>query len=34
MKRGWKILIGALVVLAILLTVNTIVLDQQTKAAG
>ena len=34
MKRGWKVLIGALVVLAILLTVNTIVLDQQTKAAG
>ncbi|MEK6327334.1 MAG: alpha/beta hydrolase [Actinomycetota bacterium] len=33
MKRGWKILIGALVALAILLTVNTIVLDQQTKAA-
>ena len=33
MKRGWKILIGALVALAILLAVNTIVLDQQTKAA-
>ena len=33
MKRGWKILIGALVALAILLTVNTIVLDQETKAA-
>jgi pimeloyl-ACP methyl ester carboxylesterase len=32
-KRRWKILIGALVGLAILLTVNTIVLDQQTKAA-
>jgi pimeloyl-ACP methyl ester carboxylesterase len=32
-KRGWKVLIGALVALAILLTVNTIVLDQQTKAA-
>jgi pimeloyl-ACP methyl ester carboxylesterase len=33
-KRRWKILIGVVVVLAILLTVNTIVLDQQTKAAG
>ena len=33
MRRGWKILIGALVALAILLTVNTIVLDQETKAA-
>lgn len=33
MRRGWKILIGALVVLAILLTVNTIVLNQETKAA-
>jgi pimeloyl-ACP methyl ester carboxylesterase len=32
-KRRWKILIGALVALAVLLTVNTIVLDQQTKAA-
>jgi pimeloyl-ACP methyl ester carboxylesterase len=32
-KRRWQILIGALVALAILLTVNTIVLDQQTKAA-
>jgi pimeloyl-ACP methyl ester carboxylesterase len=32
-KRRWKILIGALVALAILLAVNTIVLDQQTKAA-
>jgi pimeloyl-ACP methyl ester carboxylesterase len=32
-KRRWKVLIGALVALAILLAVNTIVLDQQTKAA-
>jgi pimeloyl-ACP methyl ester carboxylesterase len=32
-RRGWKILIGALVVLAILLPVNTIVLNQETKAA-
>ena len=34
MKRRWTILIGVVVALAILLTVNTIVLDQQTKAAG
>lgn len=34
MKRRWKVLIGALVALAILLAVNTVVLDQQTKAAG
>ena len=33
MRRGWKILIGVLVALAILLTVNTIVLNQETKAA-
>jgi pimeloyl-ACP methyl ester carboxylesterase len=33
-KRRWKILIGVLVGLAILLAVNTIVLDQQTKPAG
>ncbi|HSF01503.1 MAG TPA: alpha/beta hydrolase [Solirubrobacterales bacterium] len=33
MRRGWKILIGALVALAILLTVNTIALNQETKAA-
>ena len=33
MRRGWKILIGALIALAILLTVNTIALDQETKAA-
>jgi pimeloyl-ACP methyl ester carboxylesterase len=33
-KRRWKILIGVLVALAILLAVNTIVLDQQTKPAG
>jgi pimeloyl-ACP methyl ester carboxylesterase len=32
-RRGWKILIGALVALAILLAVNTIVLNQETKAA-
>jgi pimeloyl-ACP methyl ester carboxylesterase len=33
-KRRWKILIGVVVALAILLAVNTIVLDQQTKPAG
>lgn len=33
MRRGWKILIGVLVALAILLAVNTIVLNQETKAA-
>jgi pimeloyl-ACP methyl ester carboxylesterase len=33
-KLRWKILIGLVVALAILLAVNTIVLDQQTKAAG
>jgi pimeloyl-ACP methyl ester carboxylesterase len=32
-RRGWKILIGALVGLAILLAVNTIVANQETKAA-
>ena len=34
MKRRWKVLIGATAVLGILLAVNTIVLDQQSKAAG
>jgi pimeloyl-ACP methyl ester carboxylesterase len=33
MRRRWKILIGVVVGLAILLAVNTIVLDQETKAA-
>jgi pimeloyl-ACP methyl ester carboxylesterase len=32
-RRGWKILIGAVVALAILLAVNTIVLNQETKGA-
>jgi pimeloyl-ACP methyl ester carboxylesterase len=32
-SRPWKVLTGALVALAILLAVNTIVLDQQTKSA-
>lgn len=34
MRRGWKVLIGVLAVLAALLAVNTIVLDNQTKEAG
>ena len=33
MRRGWKILIGVLVVLAVLLAVNTVVLSNQTKEA-
>jgi pimeloyl-ACP methyl ester carboxylesterase len=33
MRRGWKVLIGVLVVLAVLLAVNTVVLDNQTKDA-
>jgi len=33
-RRGWKILVGAVVALVVLLAVNTIVLDQQTKPAG
>jgi pimeloyl-ACP methyl ester carboxylesterase len=32
-KRGWKILIGALVGLAVLLTLNTIALDNETRKA-
>ena len=34
MRRRWKILIGIVVVLAILLTLNTIAIDNQTKGAG
>ena len=34
MRRAWKVVIGAAIALAILLAVNTIVLDQQTKPAG
>ena len=34
MRRGWKLLLGLLVVLAALLTVNTVVLDSQTKRAA
>ena len=33
MRRGWKIAIGALVAVAVLLAINTIVVDNQTKAA-
>src|SRR5690349_739941 len=33
MRRRWKILIGVVVVLAILLTLNTIAIDNQTKGA-
>ena len=33
MRRGWKILIGVVVVLAVLLAVNTIVVDGETKDA-
>jgi pimeloyl-ACP methyl ester carboxylesterase len=32
-RRGWKILIGVLVVLGALLTINTIVVDNETKEA-
>jgi pimeloyl-ACP methyl ester carboxylesterase len=34
MRRGWKIAIGAAVVAAVLLAINTIVVDHETKAAG
>jgi pimeloyl-ACP methyl ester carboxylesterase len=33
LRRGWKILIGVVVVLAILLTLNTIVVNSETKSA-
>lgn len=33
MRRGWKILIAALVVLAALLAINTVVIDSETKPA-
>lgn len=33
MRRGWKILIGVVVVLAILLALNTIVVNSETKSA-
>lgn len=34
MKRRWKVLIGLVVMLAVLLAVNAYVVDQQTKPAG
>jgi pimeloyl-ACP methyl ester carboxylesterase len=34
LKRRWKILIGLAVVLAVLLTLNTLALDNETKGAG
>jgi pimeloyl-ACP methyl ester carboxylesterase len=33
-RRSWKVLVGAVIALAIVLAVNTIVLDQQTKPPG
>jgi pimeloyl-ACP methyl ester carboxylesterase len=33
LRRGWKILIGVVVVVAILLTLNTIAVDNETKSA-
>jgi pimeloyl-ACP methyl ester carboxylesterase len=34
MRRGWKILIGAVVLAVVLLALNTISVDNETKAAG
>ena len=34
MGRGWKILIGVVVVLAVLLGLNALIVDQETKPAG
>ncbi|HEX3608903.1 MAG TPA: alpha/beta hydrolase [Solirubrobacterales bacterium] len=34
MRRGWKILIGVVLVVAVLLAVNAITVDHETKAAG
>ena len=34
MRRGWKILIGVVAVLVVLLILNTLVVDRETKAAG
>lgn len=34
MRRGWKILIGVVVVLAVLLGLNTLIVDRETKAAS
>ena len=34
MRRGWKILIGVVVALAVLLGLNTLIVNHETKAAG
>ncbi len=34
MGKGWKILIGALLAIAVLLALNTVIVDRETKAAG
>jgi pimeloyl-ACP methyl ester carboxylesterase len=34
MRRGWKILIGVIVVLVALMVVNALVVDRETKSAG
>ena len=34
MGRGWKILIAVVGVLAVLLTINTLVVESETKSAG
>lgn len=34
MRRGWKILIGVAVAVAVLLTINTVIVDHETKPAG
>ncbi len=34
MRRGWKILIGAVLVAAVLLAINTVVVGNETEAAG
>jgi pimeloyl-ACP methyl ester carboxylesterase len=34
MRRGWKILIGAVLVIVVLLGLNTVIVDGETKSAG
>lgn len=34
MRRGWKILIAAVVAVAVLLAINTVIVDHETKSAG
>lgn len=34
MRRGWKILIGVVAALVVLLGINTVIVDHETKAAG